>query len=250
MILSSSLTMAQEDYARPQPEQYAPVSGSTDDKRFNIGLSLGSAIPMNKFASTSVKNTFWDFTSADSTHLEGFARNGFNFTLTASYLFPGNFGIILMFGSCQNPFDINTFSAKVGLPSTSPSASYNEDEYLVGGFGSFPVDKFRFTVNALVGLVSMGYPEISCAAHDTTYTYDLQGGSGFGYDLGGSAEYDISSRIAVSVNINYLGSNVQYNGFSITGSTPTSIGYFSSTSDVLSLPTGILKITIGAVLRF
>jgi hypothetical protein len=247
-VMNITVATAQ-DYARPEPEQYAP-EGSTTDKKFSVGLSFGSAIPLGKFASTSVKGTFWDFHSVDSTHLEGFAKNGFNFTLTASYLFPGNVGIMVMYASNSNAFDINTFSASVGLPSSTNSELYSENEYLIGPFVVLPEGNFRFTFNALVGLASVAYPEITCNAHDTTYTYDFQGGSGFAYDLGAGAEYNFSKWFAASLNINYMNTTIQYNGYSITGTIPGYIAYYSSPTDVLSMPTGILKITAGIVLRF
>lgn len=253
LFLFAVMTIANaiaQDYARPEPEQYAP-DASTGDKRFNIGLSFGSAIPLGKFASTSVKGTFWDFHSADSTHLEGFAKNGINLTLTASYLFPSDIGIMVMYASNANAFDINTFSASVGLPSSTNSELYSENEYLIGPFVVLPQGNFRFTFNALVGLVTVAYPEITCTAHDTSYTYDFQGGSGFAYDLGAGVEYNFSKRFAAALNINYMNANIQYNGFSITGTIPGYYpAYYSSPTDVLTMPTGILKITAGAILRF
>jgi len=247
-VLNIAAATAQ-DYARPEPEQYAPEASSAD-KRFSIGLSFGAAIPLSKFASTSVKGTFWDFHSVDSTHLEGFAKSGFNFTLTASYLFPGNVGIMVMYASNSNAFDINTFSASVGLPSSTNSELYSENEYLIGPFVVLPEGNFRFTFSALVGLASVAYPEITCNAHDTTYTYDFQGGSGFAYNLGAGAEYNFSKWFAALVNINYMNATIQYNGYSITGTIPGYIAYYSSPTDVLSMPTGMLKITAGIVLRF
>jgi len=238
-----------QDYARPVTESYTEPN-STEDKRFSVSLSVGAAIPLSKFASTSIKGTFWDFHSVDSTHLEGFAKTGIDFTLTGSYLFPGNFGIMVMYASNSNAFDINSFSASVGLPSSTNSELYSENEYLIGPFMVLPEGNFRFTFNALVGLASVAYPEITCNAHDTTYTYDFQGGSGFAYNLGAGAEYNFSKWFAASVNINYMNASIQYNGFSITRNIPGYIAYYSSPTDVLSMPTGILKITAGIVLRF
>ena len=240
-----------QDYARPQPDQYA-LPTEPGDKRFSMNISLGPAIPLGDYGSTNVKGSFWDFTSSDSTRLQGFARPGFNFTVSAAYLFPVNIGIMMMFGTSFNTFNINGLSSAIGRQAKTPSGSFSEYEYLIGPCFSLPIsDKFNVNANILIGFVSAAYPEISYPYNDTiTLTTDFQSGSGFGYNFGANLEYNFSKSLAASFNVNYMGADIKYTGFTWTLSTP---GYYpfvqDHPTDVLTMQTGILKITVGVVLR-
>jgi opacity protein-like surface antigen len=240
-----------QDYARPEPEQYS-LPSNPNDRRFNIGVSIGAAIPLGDYGSTNVKGSFWDFNSIDSTRLQGFAQPGLNLTITASYLFPENIGIMMMFGSSSSTFNTSGFSSAIGRPATTSTGSFSEYEYLIGPCFELPLsDKFRMNANILIGLVSASYPEVNYAYNDTvTLTTDFQGGTGFGYSFGANLEYNISKNAAISLNVNYIGSDIKYTGFTWTLSTP---GYYplvqDHPTDVLTMQTGILKITAGITFR-
>jgi len=140
LLLSVGGLMSQE-YVRPGEQPNAPVIHA---RRFSLGVSLGSAIPVRDFGSTNVRGAFWDGNSTDSTRLQGFAKAGFHFNVMASYLITDNIGIMCMFGSSYNAFDLNTFSSTIGFNTYSPAGTYNLQEYLIGPFFSYPYKRKSF----------------------------------------------------------------------------------------------------------
>jgi hypothetical protein len=255
--LLALFTVKAQDYVRPGGS-YTPSTDNnptaTGPKKFSLSLSMGSAIPLKDYASTYVKGSFWDFNSPDSTHLQGFAQSGFNMNVTASYLFSDEFGIKMMLGYSSNPFNINTFSATVGFPSyASTQTNYHVTEYMIGPYMSLLVaPKLRVELGAMIGLVTISYPEIVVALNDTlTDTYDFNGGNGFGYCFDAGAEYSITSNLSILINVAYTGSTIKYNGFDETLNSPGYYPYtFSHDTDVPYMTTAIIKPTIGIALKF
>ena len=218
---------------------------------FSIAVSLGSASPSKSFSSTNIKNSFWDFNSSDSVKLQGFAKTGINFNVTASYLFPDGLGVRLMIGSNTNAFDINTFTSTVGVPFTSTDV-YHTREYLIGPFFSFSEGpKFKFEANAMIGLVTANYPAIAIAVVDTTETIAFNPGRGFGYSIGGAVKYNLTKKIDIAVDISYTETKIVYSGWTDSYSVP---GYYPyvipHSNDIASMPMGILKLTAGLVFKF
>jgi hypothetical protein len=243
-----------QDYARPTLE-YADKTQEYEkhDRKFIIGISIGAAIPSGDFASTNVKNSFWDFHSIDSTHLQGFAQTGFHFNITAAYMFTDNFGMIILLGNSSNTFDINSFSAAIGgYPASNLSGSYSTSEYLIGACVSYPLAKnLNFKASALIGLVNSNYPSLNIALSDTeTYQRDINGGSGFAYNIMAGITYNITNSIGIAVNVAYTGTTVFYPSWTETA---TYTGYYpfsvSHNSDVLTMTMGLLKPTIGIEFR-
>lgn len=239
-----------QDYVRPAEENYpstraTPIPGN---KKFSLAINIGAAIPMQDFGSTNVKNSFWDFTSVDSTRLQGFAKTGFHFNITASYRLFNNWGITMLIGNNANAFDINTFSSTIGYPAGNSSTSYSTAEYLIGPYFSFPAgNKLFIKVSALAGLVTNSYPPVDITLNDTTsIEINFTAGRGFGYSLGAGIAYSVSSNVNVLLNIAYTGALIKYNGWtetvSFTGYYPFAI---SHANDVANMPTGIIKPTIG-----
>ena len=245
------ISPAQDYYEKPQT-QVKPFKKdvSSGGMEFSIAISGGSAVPLQSFSSTNVKNSFWDFRSADSVKLQGFAKTGIHFNITASYLFSDGIGIMLMIGSNSNSFDINTFSSTVGIPFTT-SDGYNTREYLIGPYISFSEwPKFTFEANAMVGLVTANYPAIALTIVDTTETIAFNSGKSFGYSFGGAVKYSITSKIDISINAAYTQTTMVYPGWTDTYTLP---GYYpyviSHANDIANMPMGILKITAGVVFR-
>lgn len=242
-----------QDYALPTliPHQRtAPVS---TDKRFSVGVSLGAAIPYGDFASTNTipPGSFWNPNPMDSTKLQGFAKTGFNFTINASYLFTHTLGIMVEFGFGSNPFDITTFSNTIGYVANSPTAVFGEFEFLIGPFVSVPLsDKFKFNVSALIGEVSVTYPEIDIQIVDTTYSYNFTGGTGFAYNIGASLEYQATKSLSVCLEANYLASVITYSGYSETANCPGYYpAYYTSPTYSITMSMGLLKIMAGIALK-
>ena len=250
-VLVFSITKAQ-DYVRPYSE--IPPSGNT---KFNICFSMGTATPIQDFASTNVKNSFWDFSSPDSVRLQGFAKQGFHFNISASYLFSDNLGIMVCFGGNVNSFDEGAFSSAIGYPTTNTSGNYFTGEYLIGPYLSFPVGcKFHIKINALIGLVANSYPVLDVALSDTTtYVRELTKGKGLGFNFGLGLEYSVNSTISILLNSNYTYADISYSSWTetLTYSIP---GYYPLTltrqhpTDATSMSTGIIKSTIGIEFKF
>jgi len=243
-------TLRAQDYTRPSLD--TPPVPVSDDKKFSLGFSIGPAIPMRDFGSSNVSGSFWDQYSNDSTRLQGFAKTGFHFNITASYMFSNEWGIMLTFGSSSMPFDVNTFSNIIGYPTTI-NGGYSVNEYLIGPYISLNlVPKLNLKVSALVGIVDIAYPELSLAVNDTvTETLDFQGGLNFGYSFGAGFEYNVSSSIGIFLNVAYTGSTITYGGWTQTYSAP---GYYpftiSHSNDATTMTTGLLKQTIGIEVKF
>ncbi|MGZ6414511.1 MAG: hypothetical protein ACXVDW_10055 [Bacteroidia bacterium] len=256
LILSCMLsffTSSAQDYYDGAHPRVKPIKDEqpSDTKGFSISVSLGAAVPSKSFSSTNIKNSFWDFNSADSVKLQGFAKTGVNFNITTSYIFSSGIGIMSMIGTSTNPFDISTFSTTVGVPFTSTD-EYRTKEYLIGPCISFSQGpKFKFEANAMIGLVTANYPAVAYAVVDTTETIAFNPGKGFGYSLGGSVKYSITKKIAISINLAYTQAKITYPGWKDTYTAP---GYYPYViphdNDKATMPIGILKITTGIVFRF
>lgn len=255
-VFALSVIRAQ-DYARPSTNDN-PIP---QNKKFCLTFVLGSSIPEGNFASTSVKNTFWDFNSVDSTHLEGFAKPGLHFSFTATYLFSQNFGLMVYFGSNSNAFNVNGLAAAVGIPAFSSTLTYHTHEYLIGPYCSFPFNyksKFRFDAFALYGFVSNDYPTVSLALNDTvTDAISFQSGHGTGFCLGTGIEYKLNDNTSLLFNLQYTGARISYNGFTETVNiaSPNPAYYYLPYSidhpnDVATMQTGILKIAFGIAFWF
>jgi opacity protein-like surface antigen len=250
LFISACYLVNAQDYTRPMTQ--TPVPAPNTDKKFSLSVSVGPAVPLADFASTNVHGSFWDFNSSDSTRLQGFAKTGFHFNITASYLLNDNFGLMVTFGSSSNPFDVNTFSSIVGFPTTTPTGGYSFNEYLIGPFLKFNlVPKLNVQISAMAGIVDLTYPELTFTLNDTlSETIDFQGGLNFGYSFGAGLVYDVSNTISILLNVSYTSATVTYGSWTQTYSIP---GYypvsFSHPTDKTFMVTGLLKQTIGIVLK-
>lgn len=255
LVCSFFITNAQ-DYVRNAPggSDMAPVSAN---KKFRLGVSIGPAIPMLDFGSTNVKGSFWDQTSVDSTHLQGFAKTGFHFDFYLSYLISDNFGLMLSVGGNSNSFDGITFSNTIGYSSAAVNGeNFYTGEYLIGPFVYFPLDaqsKFSFSAYALIGLVSSNYPQISLAINDTITAaiQFLQGRNSFGFSAGATLAYSLNEGTDVTFGIGYTQSKIIYPSWSETFTAP---GYYPATVnhpiDQTYMRMGILRPTVGIAFKF
>jgi len=252
-ILSFFKTSAQ-DYVRSVPVDQPQMSS---DKKFRLGVSIGPAIPMLDFGSTNVKGSFWDQTSIDSTHLQGFAQTGFHFDVYASYLITDNFGLMAMIAGNSNSFNQATFSSTIGYTSNVVNGEdFYTGEYLIGPYFYFPLgtqSKLSLSAFALVGFVSSNYPEVSLAINDTVNAaiQFLQGGNRFGFCFGGTLACSLSDNIDVTFNISYSQTKAVFPSWTETFTAP---GYYPATlshpTDQTSMPIGLLKPTIGIAFKF
>jgi hypothetical protein len=246
-----------QDYTRPITEQRG--SGNFyDSKKLSLAFSAGAAIPLLDFGSSNVKNSFWDFNSPDSTRLQGFAKTGFHFDLTASYLLNDNAGIMVMIGGNTNPIDFNGIETALGYPASATITSYYTGEYLLGPYLHFKLtDKFNFDLGIMAGIISNNYPTISLAFSDTTtYTRDIANGKlSFGYSLYTALNYQLSDNIDLRFSLAFTGGTIYYPNW-IESLTLTVPGYYPVTgsydhsTDETSMQMGILKASVGLAFKF
>lgn len=245
-----------QDYYESYPPRKKERTPSAE-KKFNLNFSHGPAFPSKDFKSTTAKNSYWDFNSADSVKLTGFAKTGYNFNLSASYLFTDNLGIMIMIGSNINAFDIGTFNSVVRSTSVysnypfTTSGTYYTNEYLIGPYlSSSEWHRIKIQGYALFGLVTSTYPDIAMQYADTTIAFNFNSGKSFGYCLGGAIAVSLNDWIDLALNVSYTQATLSYPGVTINYSAP---GYYPFTDphpdDVTKMQLGILKITTGVVFK-
>jgi outer membrane protein W len=252
------LLVRAQDYIRPGSATHdyytGPDAGApkTSSKKFSLGVSFGVAIPLQDFASTNVQNSFWDFHSPDSVRLQGFAKTGFHFNLTASYLITDNIGVMLSIGGSSNPFDVNAFSTTMGYPSYTSTESYYTSEYLIGPYFFLQLSsKFRLKLSAMIGLAANSYPTMDLAINDTTtYERDINGGSGLAFCFGAGVEYQINDNLSLLLNVAYTETKISYSGWIESSSNGYYIQTWNHSTDVETMSTGLLKPTLGIDYKF
>jgi hypothetical protein len=126
-------------------------------------------------------------------------------------------------------------------------------EYLTGPCTLvYLAPKFKLQASALLGIVTMSYPELTLAWNDTvSLTFDfLGGGIGFGYSIGAGIEYSISDNVSLLLNVSYTGTTISYNSSAITWNSPGYYPYVENhPNDATTMSTGIIKPTIGVVFK-
>ncbi|HVA97397.1 MAG TPA: outer membrane beta-barrel protein [Bacteroidia bacterium] len=229
---------------------YTANAGNGDnDSKFTLGVSVGAALPMGAYGSAKSDTTIAN--SNDSTHINnGYAKTGFHFDITAGYLFADNIGGMVYIGGNMNSFDDATYNAVNGIraPTTSTHTNWYVGQYLVGPFLSLPAsDKLKIDIRVLVGLVTANLPTGTAAANDgsgETLITSGNGGSGFGYQLGGGIKYNLSDKMGLTVNIAYTGSTINYTGYKYVYSGPYNATTINTTAK-RTMSTGLLTTTVG-----
>lgn len=254
-LLSFAPAKAQ-DYVRTQPGG----TYTTNEKKFSLKLSVGAAIPLGDFASTNVKGSFWDFTSADSTRLQGFATTGFHFDFSFTYYIHDFFGIAVMIGDNINGFDVNAFSNTMGYQATTSTATYSTSEYLIGPVFNFNLaNKLKLTAAVYVGFARNNYPQITLALNDTlNYTRYLQNGMlSFAYSVSTGISYSITDYMDLTFDVAYTGAVLHYPSWIETlQPISTNPAYYylpaviNHSNNRTTMVTGILKPCVGIALRF
>ena len=235
-----------QDYTRPTgsvPE--------TIDKRFSISASIGPAYAMQDFGSKNVKNSFWDFNSIDSVKLQGFAMTGFHFNINASYLLSENIGVMVLFGNSSNQFDLGGFSSTMGYPTTSVLGTFHTSEYMIGPCFSFSEWKrVKIDLNVLIGLATSTYPDLTLTVgRDTTESFVFNPGKSFAYSFGAAVRYSLTDDLDLLLGVSYTETKMSYPGMTVTFTIPGYYGTLSRPTDVTSMTIGILRPTIGLVLK-
>lgn len=213
-----------------------------DDKGF-IGISVGTSIPKDDFASKDANN-----------EAAGWANTGAIFDISFAYkLGGGNFGITALLRGQANPTDAQAFADEfanqfAGVNWTVESASWGMGGLMLGGFGSFPIsESASFDTRAMIGFLSATSPEITVTGTVPGGTVWVKQGtkpaSSFALLLGAGFKFDVGSRLHLLTNIDYLGSNPEFRNVETT----TSFG--TRERSTFSQSMGTLNLSIGLALK-
>ncbi len=220
-----------------------------ESRKGYAGLSIGTSIPMDVFSST------------DNYEESGYAKTGVAFNLNFAYRLATNFGLTAMMFVQVNPFDDEGLhnnlkgAASLGtIPVNIVSVnggSWGQSGFMVGGFGSIPIGtsgKFIFEPRAMVALITAISPkvEIQIKSGNRIFTEEQQAGAGaaIGLSFGGGFRFNLSDRIALLLNGDYVESNPKFYDVEYWHS-DGSISYLSFQQKMQAV-----NVTLGLAFRF
>ncbi|HXC06800.1 MAG TPA: outer membrane beta-barrel protein [Bacteroidia bacterium] len=222
-----------------------------DDPKMVVGVSVGAAMPMGAYGSTA------KLAAGDTAHANGFAKTGFHFDVNAGYYFTSNVGAMIQIGGNMNGFNMTAYNTTYGITnSTATASSYYVGSYLVGPTLRFPLgDKMGFSARILVGLMTLKDSKWSDTQTflGTTYTTTEQWNtaSAFAYNIGASIKYNLTDKMGLGLNIDYLGGSPNFSTYTRT-TTPTTSGSPDVTSGghKINMGTSLLNISLGLTIGF
>jgi hypothetical protein len=206
--------------------------GKTErNKKFSFGFNNGIGIPIGEFRKTDeTKFPLSKFNGGDSNHLGGYAQSGFHYEFYAAYKIIPRLSILVSASGNDIGYDINTLDSQYILyvpPNSSivtSGDSYYIIQYLIGPDFTIPLGKnFSIEIKALAGLTTTNYPALTYVGLTETEIFAFQGGNGFGYSAGTSLKFvTANGYIGVHLNINYVGSTINYSSYAEAFYTPSS----------------------------
>ena len=173
------------------------------------GLSLGVGVPVGDFASqTGLENS-------------GFANRGFALKMNFAYRISANFGVTGMILVQSNPINEESVLAEIkkteslpGNPKTYSAVdadSWGLSGFMVGGYASIPVGtggKIILEPRFMGGILTAISPRTKITWREGTRTVweeqQIGAGIALGYNLGGTVRFNLSDRIALLLNTDYL----------------------------------------------
>ncbi|MFI5149288.1 MAG: outer membrane beta-barrel protein [Bacteroidia bacterium] len=223
-----------------------------DEPKMVVGVSVGAGLPMGAYGSTA------KLAAGDTTHVNGFASMGFHFNVNAGYYFMDNVGAMLQIGGNMNGFNMAAYKTTYNVPSssTATATSYYVGSYLVGPTLRFPIgDKLGFSARVLVGLMTVKSTKWTdtYTVLGTTYTTNdyYSSASTFGYNIGAGLKYNLTDKMGLGLNIDYLGGSPNFTTENHTVS-PTNSFDPNSTSGghKRNMSTSLLNISLGFTVGF
>lgn len=183
-----------------------------------IAVSLGPSIPLGDFASKDI-----DKESA------GFAKTGAIFDISFGYKLGKNFGVSALLRGQANKTDAqamaNEMVSKIPFEMNVrvESQAWSLGALMVGGYGSFPVEK-KFSVESrlMIGFISATLPKVTFDLSDADGSGWVKRssttGTSFAYLIGAGIKYDAGKRVSVLANIDYMGANPEFSDVEVTNS--------------------------------
>jgi hypothetical protein len=152
------------------PVALATHSLAQDNDKAFVGISFGPSIPLGNYAST----------------VGGYAKTGFQVDVaTAGYKFSDNFGVC-----------VNWYGAANAIGNSGGYWGYGG--VAVGTMITLPAGPVGFDFRPMVSLSDALYAPSDDDASSTVFA--------LGFDIGATVRYDISRRIALLLNADYISS--------------------------------------------
>lgn len=177
----------------------------TEDRRGYIGISLGPAIPVGKFASKNIN-------SNDA----GLADPGAIFDVSFAYKLKKNFGVAALLRGQYNPVDVQPMADKMRSELPGVNTQVNGDGWSSGGFmagvySSYPLNQRAsvvFELKTLIGFMNTTSPQIDINASSAEGAVRVRQHSAeatsFAYLFNAGMRFNAGKRIAFLVNADYL----------------------------------------------
>jgi hypothetical protein len=193
-------------------------SASLAQDKGYIAVSVGPSIPTGDFASKDMGN-----------ESAGFANTGAIFDISFGYKIGKNFGVSALLRGQANNADAQAISDEMakrltpGINNTVSAGSWGVGGLLVGGYASFPIIKqLSFESRLMTGFVSATSPgmtiNLSSQSSSAWVKQSSSSGIGLAYLAGIGIKYDVASRVCLISNIDFLGSNLQFDDVELTNS--------------------------------
>ena len=188
-------------------------NGSAQQKGY-IGIAFGPSIPIGDFASKNFKND-----------QAGLARVGLHLDINFAYKLGKNLGISVLLRGQNNGFDdytyMNEWNKQIGGSWKMNSSPWSIEGFMFGGNGSYPfAEKFSFESRVLIGFLNAKSPELNITQNGSGGASWLNQSSestyAFSYILGAGFKFDVSKKICLLFNIDYLKSKPEFRDVEVT----------------------------------
>ena len=203
----------------------------TMSAQFTFGVDGGLSIPSSNYGASALSS---------SSTFNGSAKLGACYDGYVGFKFIPLLGAMVQYGANMNSINTSNWGSNV-----SASGGSTVTEYLIGPFLSIKLIKVKIEAKLLGGLVSSSYPTISQSTTFNGVTSSVVSsfstGNGFGYCAGAKVKYMVASIFGIGLGLDYVGSDVKFNGVSseVVGSSSST----STSSNKMNV--GVLQATLG-----
>lgn len=207
-----------------------------------FAINIGASIPTGQFAANSFGSTFAPF-----------AKTGAIFDLSFAYKLRKNNGIAVMVRGQANPLDAQAWAnaaatSSPGVAWTVATENYLTSGYMVGGYGSVPVnDGLSFEYRALIGLMLAQLPEFrvtgSAGGERVVLFREGASTSAFGTLLGVGLKLDLGRKSCILLNLDYWGGTAKFKGVNLTTTEYLGIFVTDVSSSVSTIETNLNSFT-------
>ena len=205
---------------------FIALSAKTDKKGF-IGGAIGFAIPASHFSESGEEEA-------------GYATSGFNLNLNFGYKFTDNFGVAILISGNGNPMDEDEVLKDAGILNSGvlDSDPWLNYFFMVGPLLSIPKEKVDFDFKGYLGGCSTISPEFTLSTLGQSITQESSIGTSLSWGLGYAMRFRLSEVVGISVNLDYLHSNPEFETTIISGGLISDYE-FKQKVDILSLTFGL-----------